>query len=103
MAAPPVDDDVVRRLAHLARIQIRDEALGALRDDLVRILEHVETLRRADRGAGSAPGAAAPVRERPDEPRAGGPAREDLMRAVARVRDGHVVAPDLGRGGEGGG
>lgn len=43
-----VDDDLVLRLADLAKLDVSDHRLGKLRDDLTRILAMVEKLNELD-------------------------------------------------------
>ena len=44
----PVDQATVRRIAHLARIKVADEAVDGLRGELNAILAFVETLDEVD-------------------------------------------------------
>ena len=43
-----IDTDTARRVAHLARIKVEDDALPALAEDFNRILQFVEQLNEVD-------------------------------------------------------
>ncbi len=112
----PVDEDEVRRVARLARLELEEDEVARLAEELGRILDHVDALedvelddlREPERPAGSDgeppdPAADAPPAFRPDvpspDPMAAGPER-----AAPDWRDGFFVVPRLpameGPGGE---
>lgn len=103
----PVDEDEVRRIAGLARLELEEDEVARLADELGRILDHVEELRELEpdrprepeRPPGSDgeppdPAADAPATLRPDvpspDPMAAGPER-----AAPDWRDGFFVVPRL--------
>lgn len=43
-----IDRDTARKVAHLARIRVEEDALAPLADDLSRILDFMETLNEVD-------------------------------------------------------
>lgn len=91
-----IDVDDVRRIAHLARLRLREEEVAAFRDELTAILDHVERLAEAD-VTGIEPsahprGGAQPLRE--DEPADSLPAERATANAPDAAR-GHFRVPKV--------
>jgi aspartyl-tRNA(Asn)/glutamyl-tRNA(Gln) amidotransferase subunit C len=91
-----LSDDQIRRLARLARITIRDEESGPVRERVNRVLGLIDEMRQADT-AGVAP-MSHPLdmaqRLRPDE--ASEPDRRDELQAIApAVQDGLYLVPKV--------
>lgn len=89
----PVDEDEVRRVARLARLELEEDEVARLADELGRILDHVDELRELELD-GVEEGGDAPPALRPDvpspDPMAAGPER-----AAPDWRDGYFVVPRL--------
>ncbi len=99
---PVVDEDLVRKTAGLARLQVSDEEIPALIDHLEKMLDMVETLRAVEVPDGHRSDADAPQVEvnetRVDQPvegdDPGGPRdRESIGNNCSDWRDGTFVTP----------
>ena len=92
----PIDPETVRRVAHLARIRVEDEALPALAEDFSRILGFVEQLGEVDVEGVEPMVSVTPMRlpRRADAVTDGG--RPDLVLAGAPdAREGFFVVPKV--------
>jgi aspartyl-tRNA(Asn)/glutamyl-tRNA(Gln) amidotransferase subunit C len=93
-----VTPDEVRRIAHLAELQVDDEAVPALAEQMSRILDYVAQLSAVQPGNGQRPFVPGPdaLRLRADEvkpvPLAFGPAK-----LAPAFRDGFIIVPRLGQ------
>ncbi len=102
MNRPVVDEELVRKTAGLARLQVSDEEIPALIDHLEKMLDMVETLRAVTIPEEHRSDADAPQVEvsgtRDDQPvegdDPGGPRdREDIGKNCSDWRDGTFVTP----------
>jgi aspartyl-tRNA(Asn)/glutamyl-tRNA(Gln) amidotransferase subunit C len=82
-----VTEALVRHVARLARLELTDAEVSAMREKLARVLAHVEAISRVEVGDASAAADArdaVPVSSlRPDEPRPGLTREEALANAPA--------------------
>jgi aspartyl-tRNA(Asn)/glutamyl-tRNA(Gln) amidotransferase subunit C len=95
MTAPRLDVDVVRRVAHLARLRVAEDELGGLARQLAGVLGHFEALQGVDTAgveplvhALDTPGAAAP-----DVVACGADPRGALLPLTGHAREGFFVVP----------
>jgi len=88
-----VDADTVRRIAHLARLEVPDEEIEHLRGELNAILAFVEQLAELDVAAVEPMTSAMPMqmKKRPDVVTDGGDAEAILKNAPAREGDFFLV------------
>jgi len=93
MAIPP---DEVRRIAELARLEIRDEDLERLAHDLSAVLDYAQVLRRLDL-AGCEPLSFAPPEAglRDDEPDGRGLSQADALAMAPETEGGFFVLPPV--------
>ncbi len=88
---PTIDDEALRRLEALARLELGDAERERLEADLTAVLGFVATLRELPDEVGRAP-FEVPQRTRPDEPRPG-LAREAALSVAPATRDGYFEVP----------
>jgi aspartyl-tRNA(Asn)/glutamyl-tRNA(Gln) amidotransferase subunit C len=97
-ASSPVDADVVRKIATLARLTVDEASVARMADQLSRIVAYVDQLSEIPQAA-SAPETPAPATPvRPDEPVPGG-GREALEANAPRLLHGYGVVPRVVGGG----
>lgn len=99
-----IDDKLIRRLEHLARIDLGEDERRLFRDQLTRIIEFVETLQSVDTSAdGAAPLVSHLDKEhmREDEP-VDGLSRDDILDQAPDTADGFFRVPPVIDRGDGG-
>jgi aspartyl-tRNA(Asn)/glutamyl-tRNA(Gln) amidotransferase subunit C len=91
-----VDENTVRRIAHLARVAVADEEVEHLRDELNAILDFVEQLREVDVDAVEPMTSVTPMemKKRADEVTDGGIA-DDIVRNAPAREDHFFVVPKV--------
>jgi aspartyl-tRNA(Asn)/glutamyl-tRNA(Gln) amidotransferase subunit C len=87
----PVDPQVVRKIAALARLSVPEEELPLWTEQLGRIVSYIDQLKTLPEDSGSRPGAA-PTPLRPDTARDGG-GREALEENEPLLLHDHGVVP----------
>ena len=89
-----IDDKLVRRIAHLARIRVDDEEVAALGKELSSILNFVEQLSELDTEGVEPMTSAldAAMRRRPDEVTDGGYA-DDIVKNAPEREDHYFMVP----------
>jgi aspartyl-tRNA(Asn)/glutamyl-tRNA(Gln) amidotransferase subunit C len=87
----PVDPQVVRKIAALARLTVPEEELPLWTEQLGRIVSYIDQLKTLPEEAGSRPGAA-PTPLRPDTARDGG-GRQALEENEPLLLHDHGVVP----------
>jgi aspartyl-tRNA(Asn)/glutamyl-tRNA(Gln) amidotransferase subunit C len=94
----PVDLEVVRRIAALARLELPEQELPLFAGQLARIVAYIDQLREIPEteSADALPAGPTPVRS--DKPRPGG-GRAALEANAPRLLHDHVVVPRVVGGG----
>jgi len=94
----PVDPQVVRKIAALARMTVPEEELPLWTEQLGRIVSYIDQLKTLPKESGSRAGAP-PTPLRPDTPRDGG-GREALEENEPLLLHDHGVVPRVVAAGE---
>ena len=93
--------DEVRRIAELARLEIREEDLGRIAGELSAVLDYAQALKRLDLAdcepLGSAP-PGAPLRA--DEPDGRGLSQEEALAMAPEAEGGLFIVPPVMEGQE---